>query len=287
MKSPNVFFSLASLLSRLIPLSVKRAIYRSPRLAKWVRGSLNRAAPEGLSTIEIAGGSLTGLRMALDLHKEKAYWVGTYEVELQAAITDLVKPGMTAYDVGANIGYVTLMLAQAVGETGKVFSFEALPSNFDRLKNNVQLNGLDNRVVLAQNAVVDDERPVNFWLGPSGAMGKAEGSAGRTDVSYAQSLVVQGVSLDSFAYGQKNLTPQVVKMDIEGGEVLALPGMRRVLEEAHPIMLLELHGPEAAHTAWEILHGTGYCICCMAPSYPVVPSLEALDWKAYLVGLKP
>jgi len=69
--------------------------------------------------------------------------------------------------------------------------------------------------------------------------------------------------------------------------VMALPGMRRILEEAHPVLLLELHGPQAARAAWDILHGLGYRICRMAPSYPIVPSLEALDWKAYLIGLKP
>lgn len=287
MKASRFFFSLASFLSRLIPLSVKRAIYRSPHLSRWVRGSLNRAAPEGLSEIEIAGGSLAGLHMALDLHKEKAYWLGTYEVDLQAAIADLVKPGMTAFDVGANIGYITLMLARTAGEMGKIFAFEALPANFERLKQHVQMNDMGDQITTMPFAVVDGVKQIDFWLGPSGAMGKADGSAGRKDVAYTESVSVEGISLDSFVYEQNNPLPQVVKMDIEGGEVMALPGMRRILEEAHPIMLLELHGPEAAQIAWEMLHGMGYRICRMAPSYPVVPTLEALDWKAYLIGLKP
>jgi FkbM family methyltransferase len=287
MKSPNFFFSLVSFFSRLIPLSVKQAIYRSPLLSRWVRGSLNRNAPEGLTPIKIAGGSIAGLEIVLNLQKEKAYWLGTYEVELQTAVADLIKPGMIAFDVGANIGYVTLMLAKAVGESGKVFAFEALPANFDRLRDNVQINDMANRVFLSPYAVVDSARKLEFWLGPSGAMGKAEGSAGRKDIAYTQSLSVEGISLDSFVYDRNNPLPDVVKMDIEGGEVMALPGMLRILEEAHPIMLLELHGPEAARAAWDILHGLGYRICRMAPSYPVVPSLEALDWKAYLIGLKP
>lgn len=271
----------------MIPLSVKRAVYRSPFLSRWVRNSLNRVAPQGLTTIEIAGGCLTGLRMALDLHTEKDYWQGTYEVELQIAINDLVKPGMITYDIGANIGYVTLMFARIVGKQGKVFSFEALPANFERLKNNVQLNRMDDRIIPLPFAVVDDVKKVDFLLGPSGAMGKVQGSAGRKDVQYTQSLSIGGISLDNFVYEQKNPLPQVVKMDIEGGEVMALPGMRRILEEACPIMLLELHGPEAARVAWDILCGLGYRICRMTPSYPLVPSLEALDWKAYILGIKP
>ena len=69
------------------------------------------------------------------------------------------------------------------------------------------------------------------------------GSAGRDD-RYESEVNVLGISLDEFVYGQGNPPPQVVKMDIEGGEVLALPGMRRVLTEARPLMLMELHGPE-------------------------------------------
>jgi hypothetical protein len=74
-------------------------------------------------------------------------------------------------------------------------------------------------------------------------------------------------------------------MDIEGGEVMALPGMARVLREAHPLMLMELHGPESARVAWEMLTAAGYTLCEMRTGYPRIPSLSALDWKAYLVAL--
>jgi hypothetical protein len=66
---------------------------------------------------------------------------------------------------------------------------------------------------------------------------------------------------------------------------MALPGMRRVLAEARPLMLMELHGPESARAAWEVLTSANYTICEMKPRYPRVPSLDALDWKSYLVAL--
>ncbi len=75
----------------------------------------------------------------LDLQSEKDYWLGTYEPELQAVLADLVQPGMVAYDVGANIGYISLLLARRVGEAGKVFAFEALPANLERLRLNLAL----------------------------------------------------------------------------------------------------------------------------------------------------
>ena len=120
------------------------------------------------------------------------------------------------------------------------------------------------------------------------AVGKwvlASPSAGVLGEQYLREITVPGISLDEFVYAQGNPPPQAVKMDIEGGEVMALPGMKRVLAEARPLMLMELHGPESARAAWDALTAAGYNLCEMKPGYPRVPSLDALDWKSYLVAL--
>ena len=59
--------------------------------------------------------------MKLDLRAEKDYWLGTYEPDLQAAARKLVQPGGTVYDVGANIGFISLACANLVGMSGRVF----------------------------------------------------------------------------------------------------------------------------------------------------------------------
>jgi hypothetical protein len=92
------------------------------------------------------------------------------------------------------------------------------------------------------------------------------------------------LALDDFVYAQGKPPPQLVKMDIEGGEVLALPGMRRLLREAHPLILLELHGPEAARLAWDELSDAGYRICRMEAGYPELHSVDELGWKAYVIS---
>jgi len=280
----KLILSFADAAARYLPMSVKRGIYRLPWLAKLVRGSLNRAAPQGLTRVRVAGGGLAGMSLQLDLQSEKDYWLGTYEPDLQVGIGDLVKPGMVAYDVGANIGYISLLLAQAVGKIGRVYSFEALSKNLERLEGNVRLNELQDRVEIIAGAVVDQSGPVSFWVGPSGGMGKAEGSAGRESVEYRVSIQVEGFSLDDFVFRRNHLQPDVVKMDIEGGEVLALPGMRQVLAQARPIVFIELHGPQAAQAAWHEFNLAGYRLCNLARDYPEVHSFDELDWKAYLVA---
>jgi hypothetical protein len=113
-------------------------------------------------------------------------------------------------------------------------------------------------------------------------MGKASGSAGRTD-AYEHSIEISACTLDNFGYTQSNSLPDVIKLDIEGGEVLALPGMARILREARPILLLELHGEEAARVAWETLTHADYTLIDMDTGQPI-PTRDALDWKAYLIA---
>ncbi len=275
--------SFAALAAKILPNSTKQAIYNAKPLAAFIRRVLNRAAPTGLTQVKIAAGDLAGYSMLLDMQLEKDYWLGTYEPELQTAAHELVEPGAVIYDVGANIGYVSLLLAKAAGEKGKIYAFEALPENVERWRTNMALNGMKDRLSLFAGAVTQNTGPVRFLVHSSGGMGKAAGSAGRHD-QYQSEISVPGISLDEFVYGQGNTPPQVVKMDIEGGEVMALPGMRRVLAEARPLILMELHGPESSRAAWDHLRSAGYQIFWMRQGYPEVPSLEKMDWKAYIVA---
>jgi FkbM family methyltransferase len=284
--------SSAALAARLLPASAKQAIYRSGPLASSIRRALNRAAPRGLSEVRVAAGLLEGCPLLLDLQTEKDFWLGTYEPDLQRALGELVHPGTTAFDVGANIGYITLMLARAVGPTGRVVAFEALPANVERLQKNLALNALEARVAVEPRAVAGGEGTVRFHVHASGGMGKAEGSASRWNQRYQSEIAVPSTSLDAFVYQRGGPVPQLIKMDIEGGEVLALPGMRRLLSEGRPTLLLEVHGPEGLSAGWDELSAAGYSICRMQQGFPrVAPKPENLEslldekgWKAYLVG---
>lgn len=279
----KILLNATAFAARILPASAKQAIYNFKPLARLIRRELNRAAPSGLTEMQVAAGDLAGFSLLLDMQTEKDYWLGTYEPDLQSALRELILPGWVVYDVGANIGYVSLLLAKAAGESGRVFAFEALPANVDRLRCNVEMNGMAGRVTVVAGAVTQAAGPVRFLVHESGGMGKADGSAGREDC-YQSEIIVDGISLDEFVFARGNPTPQAVKMDIEGGEVLALPGMRCLLAEARPLMLMELHGPESAHAAWEMLTAAGYQVCWMQRGFPVVPSLEAMGWKAYIVA---
>ncbi len=277
--------SLASWTAKYLPAPVVREIYRIPWIAKPLRGVLNRAAPQGSTEVTIAAGPAAGSQMYLNLQSEKDYWLGTYEIDLSKALVDLGKPGMVAYDLGANIGYISLIMAIIVGARGQVFAFEALPENLERLKHNIAINDLGDRVRIIPKAVCDQNEELTFLVGPSGGTGKATGSAGRIDLVYSEQIKVSGVTLDTFIFEQDHPEPDLIKLDIEGGEVLALPKMQGTLSRSKPIVLMELHGPEAIDVAWDILRAHRYRICRMTNGYPVITSKDEIDWKAYVIAL--
>lgn len=280
----NLILKTAAWAAGVLPAPVKRCLYRQPLLARAIRRALNTAAPAGKSEVQIAAGLLAGCRMALDLHSEKDYWLGTYEPDLQRAAQTHMRAGMSVADVGANIGYISLMAARLVGEGGCVFAFEALPDNISRLEENVSLNSLNSRVKIIHAAVTEKVGQTEFLTHSSGAMGKTEGSAGR-DSAYNQRLRVPALTLDHFFFGQGHPPPQVVKMDIEGGEGLALAGMTRLLSQTRPVLLIELHGEQAAHQVWELLTAHAYRLHHMGKGNPQVKSANQLDWKAYVTAL--
>ena len=283
MTNRNPLLSLAAWGASVFPSPLKRQLYRVKPLANLIRRSLVRAAPKDLQQVEVAGGPLKGLSLWVNFESEKAYWLGTYEPNLTATIDELVHDGMVAYDVGANVGFISLLLARKVGQSGKVFSFEVLPENLERIEKNIRLNGFEQRVSVIDAAVVECPRPVHFMRGPSNAMGKADGSAGRDDVQYGETFEVKGISLDSFVFEAGSPPPQVIKMDIEGGEVLAFPGMQRILEVYKPLILIELHGSEAAQVVLEAMQKAGYEVRRMEAGYPASLS----DFRSHVVGFPP
>ena len=280
----NIILSFAAFVARILPVRFRSSLYKNPSISKAIRQGLNQAAPEGLNETTIAAGNLAGMRMFLDLKAEKDYWLGTYEPQLQAAIQKLVLPGQIAYDIGANIGFMTLLFAKCVESTGHVYAFEALPANLQRLRDNIAINAVDDRVTIISAAVNDRSSSTKFYIGPSPGTGKLVKSAGRSTITYRESIEVEGISIDDFIYQAGNPAPDILKIDIEGGEVLALPGMSRMLHEKRPVVMIELHGQEAARVGWDLLTKENYRICNMAADFPPILALQEIDWKSYWVA---
>ncbi|MGA9531620.1 MAG: FkbM family methyltransferase [Anaerolineales bacterium] len=274
---------LAGWASAAMPASWVRCLYRLGPLTRALRSTLNKAAPTGRSTVKVSAGLLKGATFRLDLQEEKDLWLGTYEPDLQRTLRQVLGPGMTVYDVGANVGYLTIAMARQVGPAGQVHAFEPLPANFERLVDAVGLNHMQGVVNPVQAAVGAAAGTARFLVHHSGGMGKLEGSAGR-QTAYEGTIDVQAVSLDEYAGQKLDRVPDWIKIDVEGGEVGVLHGAHNLLADARPGLLLELHGPAAAAGVWRLLTEVDYVMRTLKPGEGPVRTVDELDWKAYLIA---
>lgn len=153
----------------------------------------------------------------------------SYEPHVVRAMQPFLLPGTTMVDIGANVGYHTLIAASRVGPTGRVIAFEPAVQNCRLLGRSLAANGFAH-VVVHQLAAADINGPVGFVMDDSnGAIEPGEASPGQCHV--------QAVRLDSFLAGEPRL--HVVKMDIEGAEGRALRGMRALLARHRPVLFVE------------------------------------------------
>jgi FkbM family methyltransferase len=274
----------AAFAARILPSPVKQALYRFGPVTTALRAGLNRSVPAGMTMVTVAGGLAHDMHLVLDLRTEKDVWLGTYEPELQAAIQKYGRQGMVAYDIGANIGYVSILLAIAGGPRSQVFAFEPLPANLERLRAHIEMNNLQDRVKAIPIAIGEHTGRSRFLVHVSGGMGKLEGSDGR-QARYDSVIDVETLTLDDFVWSLGNPPPALIKIDIEGGETGAVRGMQRVFRESRPIMLVELHGPEARQAVWEAFGRADYRMYSMSHPGTPIAGPDSLGWKAYVIGL--
>lgn len=252
-------------------------------LSRWMRAALNRAAAGPVEEVRVASGDLAGARLDLDLKAEKSLWLGTYEPELQRAIRTFAGQGMTAYDVGANLGYTAMLMARAVGPNGHVFAFEPEPRNLTRLARHVASNREGGRVTVVAAAVGAKSGRGRLQIHRSTSMAKLVGAPGRAE-SYTSVASVPVTTLDRFV-ARGGPPPQIVKIDVEGAEAMVLAGMRRILDRDRPLLLIELHGPAAAVASRRLLRRHGYCLLAMEGRYPEEAAQGVQPWKAYVVAV--
>lgn len=212
--------------SKIVPM--RQAIYEFLFRLFWRKGNV----------IEIQGSKMYANVFDPDLSMRRtfrAYAINkVHEESTTALFRKTVKEGDVVIDLGANIGYFTLLAAKLVGKKGKVYAFEPEPRNYQYLIRNIQLNGYEN-VIAVQKAVADKHGTVKLFICPYDTghhtIQKYDGiQAYRPDfVNEKKEFVeVEQVRLDDF-FGGKTTKIDVIKMDVEGAEMLALAGMEQLI----------------------------------------------------------
>ncbi|HET9210250.1 MAG TPA: FkbM family methyltransferase [Thermoanaerobaculia bacterium] len=174
--------------------------------------------------------SLFGLRLRVDVARSNPqrllYLEGERFMPERMIVRRLLRPGMRAVDVGANIGYYLLLIESLVGPRGSVACFEPEPENLRELRRNVERNRLENVRVLPAAVGAGDGR-ISMRTGINAAVAGEGGG----------DFTVPLTSLDSALEGPVDF----VKIDVEGYEGHVLAGARRLLREHRPLLFVEIH----------------------------------------------
>ncbi|MGH9731840.1 MAG: FkbM family methyltransferase [Candidatus Acidiferrales bacterium] len=174
-------------------------------------------------------------------------WLGSYEHDKQIAFQNALGLGHVVYDIGAHVGFYTLLASTGVGTVGRVYSFEPLPRNLAYLRRHIALNHAENCEVIDTAAAAtngstrfDSSRPPSMgWLSEDG------------------NLEVKTVSIDSLAERQI-LSPNIMKIDVEGAELAVLQGGVQTIDECRPIIFLATHGPKSRQDCLRFLRTRDY-----------------------------
>jgi len=240
---------------RAVPWRIRSAIKDIPLVAPFQRRLLKRYLEEDEFIHRVDAGPARGLRYPVKLPDDKGIWTGTYERELSSRLAREVRPGSTCLDIGGWRGFHAGVMA--LSGASRVFVFEPLPMNCSRIRRLIELNpGLP--IELIEAAVSDEEGSAEFRTMTDSSMGKLSASSFRPRDEATGTIKVRVLKLDDlFAHGLIG-SPSVIKIDVEGAELLVLRGAKELLERCQPTLFLEVHSQVLAEDCRDFLTGIGY-----------------------------
>jgi FkbM family methyltransferase len=180
------------------------------------------------------------------------------ETGLPASIQKYVQPGDTVFDIGGNIGLWSTLLAEAVGPSGRVETFEPVPPNIERLEENIGLSGHQN-VHINKIALGSKPGEITMYV-PRDAGRSALAPESDHDARFPAKLV----RLDDFWIEAGSPRVPFVKMDVEGAEPEVLRGAHQFISTCRPVIITEINAQklslmkEQKTAIHEILHTYNY-----------------------------
>jgi FkbM family methyltransferase len=205
----------------------------------------------GTMVVPIVQGPLQGKRWIVG-SSSHGCWLGSYEFEKQQQFIKHIQEGDIIYDIGAHVGFYTLLSSHLTGNKGHVVAFEPFPENMQFLANHMKLNKVKN-VTLIAKAVSNYSGQTSFELAESSSMGHIS-----TGINSSTTITVDVVGLDQFIVERQLPLPDVIKVDIEGEEFKFLEGAKQLLESRSVKLFLATHGHEVHLKCLTFLRNLGY-----------------------------
>jgi len=187
----------------------------------WYNVIKSIALPKGATFRRLPWGPAAGVTMKIDFAHQARLYFGVYELEIARFIRRLVQRGARCFDVGADAGYYSLLLARLSGEP--IVAFDADLRAVERVRENFAHNRFDLTIYQATVGDCDGEGVITL------------------DTAAAETFV-----------------PDFIKMDIEGAEVAALRGADGILRRRRPHLIVEVHGRDRERECVDLLGHHGY-----------------------------
>lgn len=220
---------------RLRVQKIARRVYEGIASRRYPNGKLSSATQNGRTW-----------RLRRDVAERGAL----QEFETTSWLRSVVREGMTVIDVGANVGQMTLEMAVLVGPRGRVFAIEPGEGNLEYLREHVQGNGLSDRVeVIAAACAEVDGGEVTFFIGSTdgvSSVGSGHNIVGAEAITkqganlHVRQVRVPRVSIDGMC-ARLGIRPAVIKIDVEGAELLVMKGAQETLRHARPELRVGFH----------------------------------------------
>lgn len=189
------------------------------------------------SFVSILDGKLKGWKWSLHSSEFKCL-IGTYEPETQGVFEKYIKANDIVYDIGANVGYFSLLASFLTGKKGRVYSFEPIKDNMDTLTKHVTLNNINN--IKGYNyAIADCNKIIKFTNSENKSANTYICNSPMFDIS--PTIDIQARSLDSLFLEDKLMPPDFIKIDIEGAEFDALKGAQYIIKKYYPVIYVSTH----------------------------------------------
>lgn len=236
-------------LMNTVPPPIARAFKSESVLSRLLRPVVNHLVPGGAVPVVIRFGAGQGIHLLIYPREEKYYWTGTHEIPVQEALLHVLQPGMIFWDIGAHIGFFSLIAARAVGSLGQVYSFEPMPENRDRLVASIELNDFENITLYPYALGARRETPYLYrhrsstmWSLISERAASGENGDG---------ILVECTTLDEIS--ESISPPHILKIDAEGAELDVLSGGVGLLSRVKPICIVEFSNEALLNEARKLL----------------------------------
>jgi FkbM family methyltransferase len=166
---------------------------------------------------------------------------GDFDPSLHRFIEEQVKPGMICFDIGANFGGVAMHLGRRVSPGGKVHAFEPVPAVRARLKQHAERNGLDEVIAVHGVALSDKTGKMSMALAPCDVQNQGMASlVDRDNLALSVVCEVQTQTIDDFVREQNITRADLLKIDIQGAELMLLAGGEHTFGSLSPDLLMEV-----------------------------------------------